>query len=137
MSQEEAYDAGYEAGAGLAELLSSGVSNVVSLAIGILSIVALWFLFTKAGKEGWKAIIPFLNCYEEYDIVYGNGWKCLLLLVPILNIAVSIMFSFRLAQAYGKGTGFAILTIFFPQIMMLIMAFDSNTQYVGPCDKFL
>lgn len=34
---------------------------LISIAILILMIVANWKLFTKAGEEGWKSIIPFYN----------------------------------------------------------------------------
>ena len=123
-----------------AESTSSGASAVTlifDLVIGVAALVALWVLFEKAGREGWKAIIPFYNAWVEFDIVYGAGWKMFLLLVPILNIALSIMFRFRIAQVYGRSTAFAICNIFFSPITDLIMAFDGKSNYQGPCSSFM
>ena len=116
---------------------ASAVTLIFDLVIGVAALVALWVLFEKAGREGWKAIIPFYNAWVEFDIVYGAGWKMFLLLVPILNIALSIMFRFRIAQVYGRSTAFAICNIFFSPITDLIMAFDGKSNYQGPCSSFM
>lgn len=111
-------------------------SSVVSLAVSIIGIVAWWFLNVKAGEPGWAAIIPFYGAWVEFRIAYGSGWKCLLLLVPILNIVVYVMFSIRLAQAYGAGIGMGILCMLLPTVGYCILAFGPYT-YQGPTDKFL
>lgn len=36
----------------------SGGTMTLSFGFGLLSIIAMWKLFTKAGEAGWKAIIP-------------------------------------------------------------------------------
>ena len=114
-----------------------GGSSVFSFLVSIATVVAWWFLFVKAGEEGWKAIIPFYDLYTIFDIVYGNGLKCLLLLVPILNVILLILFPFRLCKAYGKGAGFGVLMLLFSPIMMLYLAFDKNTTYYGPVASFI
>ena len=112
-------------------------SNVITILTTVMSIAGLWFLFVKANEDGWKAIIPFYNAYTAFDIVYGNGLKALMLLVPGLQIVVGIMFSYRLAQVFGKDTIFSILTVLFSPIMMLVIAFTPDSNYQGPCDKFI
>ena len=42
---------------------ASLISNLVSLALSILMIVALWKLFEKAGEHGWAALIPYYSSY--------------------------------------------------------------------------
>ena len=116
---------------------ASMLTLVFELAIAVLAVVAMWVLFQKAGREGWKSIIPFYNAWVEFDIVYGAGWKMFLLLVPLLNIALSIMFRYRIAQVYGRSTAFAICNIFFSPITDLIMAFDGKSNYQGPCSSFM
>ena len=115
----------------------SGGSSAFSLMISIASVVAYWFLFVKANEDGWKAIVPLYNLYTAFDIVYGNGLKALLLLIPVFNIVVYIMFYFRLAQVFGKSTVFSILTVLFSPIMLLVIAFTPDSSYRGPCDKFI
>ena len=34
---------------------------LISLAIAVVSIIGMWKMFTKAGEEGWKSIIPVYN----------------------------------------------------------------------------
>lgn len=111
-------------------------SSIFSTLLGIVAIVAWWFLNVKAGEEGWCAIIPFYNVWVQFRIVYGAGWKCLLLLVPILNIAVYVMFNIRLAKAYGGGIAMGLGCLFLPHVFQCILAFGPFT-YQGPCYSFL
>lgn len=110
--------------------LSTG-TIIICIAIAVLMIVASWKILTKAGRPGWASIIPFYNYYIEFEMVGMNGWLFLLLLVPIANIVISIMYNIKLAQVFGKGTGFAIGLIFLNPIFLLILAFGS-AQYQGP-----
>ena len=119
----EGYDAAYAAAA-------SGVSAVyaiLSLAISVLTLVAMWKLFVKAGRAGWKCLIPFYNTYCLYDIAWGNGWLFLLMFVPCVNVVVGIMMLFKLAKAFGQGTGFGFGLLF----LNTILGFGS-AEYVGP-----
>ena len=123
----EGYDAAYAAAA-------SGVSAVyaiLSLAISVLTLVAMWKLFVKAGRAGWKCMIPFYNTYCLYDIAWGNGWLFLLMFVPCVNVVVGIMMLFKLAKAFGQGTGFGFGLLFLNTIFILILGFGS-AEYVGP-----
>lgn len=61
---------------------------------------------------------------------------CLIVLVVVLlaMCAIALTISYYFAKAYGKSTVFCVLSIFFPQIMIIIMGFDKTTQYVGAQD---
>ena len=106
------------------------VTLIFYLAVLVISIIAYWKLFTKAGKPGWHSIIPFLNFYDMFEIAGMNGWFFLLLMIPIANIIIAIMWCINLAKAFGKGTGFAIGLIFLEGIFILILAFGS-AKYIG------
>ena len=121
---------------GQAAAFSTGY-YVIMMLMSVLSLAGYWFLFVKANEDGWKAIVPLYNLYTAFDIVYGNGLKALLLLIPGFNIVVYIMFYFRLAQVFGKSTVFSILTVLFSPIMLLVIAFTPDSSYRGPCDKFI
>ena len=103
---------------------------ILLIVISIISIICLWKLFVKAGEAGWKSLIPLLNVYEEFKIVYGNGWMFLLLLIPVANIVFLIKFIFDLAKAYGKSVGFGFGLLFLSMIFMIILAFD-HSEYQG------
>lgn len=46
---------------------------ILSLIIGILSLVAEWMIFKKMGRQGWEGIVPFYNTYVLCQELYGNG----------------------------------------------------------------
>ncbi len=108
----------------------SPASIVVSLAILILGIVAMWKIFEKAGKPGWHSIIPFLNMYDLVEISGYNGWLFLLFFIPIANLVIVILSYVGLAKKFGKSTGFAIGLIFLSIIFECILAFG-DSKYQG------
>lgn len=109
---------------------------VISLVVSVVTIIAMWKLFTKAGEEGWKSLIPIYNGYMLFNIIYGQGWKYFLMMIPVLNSVVSIAYLIRMAQVYGKGIGFGILNVLFTPITMCILAFG-DSYYEGPVDSFI
>ena len=71
------------------EILGLGVSvgmlTVIALVVIILSIIALWKVFQKAGKPGWHSIVPFLNVYDLYDICWKGLYGVLLLVLDFIT----------------------------------------------------
>ena len=105
---------------------------IFSLVIGVLMIVALWKIFTKAGEAGWKSIIPFLNTFVLFRIAGLNPWLFLLMLIPFVNLVVWIVVSLKLGERFGKGTAWTIfLLIIFSVIGYLILGFGGD-QYRRP-----
>ena len=73
--------------------VSTGItlfSNLLSLAIIVLMIIALWKIFVKAGKPGWHAIIPFLNMYDLFIIAWKKKIGVAMLILSICNFVVMI-----------------------------------------------
>jgi hypothetical protein len=110
---------------------SSLISTVISLAIAVVMIVAIWKVFEKAGRPGWAAIIPIYNTITLLNITGKSGWWFLGMLVPFLNIYVYIRLVFNLASVFGRGIGFGFGLLFLFPIFLLILAFG-DAQYVGP-----
>ena len=128
------------------------VTIIASAAFYILLVIALWKIFTKAGEAGWKSLIPIYNAYILCKIMKVNFWLFVIILPIIIGIVtgvlfsnnqnattiitaiyslfVDIYFSIRLSKAFGKGTGFTLGLIFFPNIFTLILGFGSS-KYVG------
>lgn len=101
---------------------------VCEVVIGIVMIVSMWKVFTKAGQPGWAAIIPIVNLYFLCKVAGRPGWWVLLLLIcfPIFWIIVCI----DVAKRFGKGVGFALGLIFLGVIFWPILGFGS-AQYQG------
>ena len=104
--------------------------TVISLALGVFMIVALWKLFTKFGEPGWKAIIPFYNIWIEFKYIWGKGAAMFLLLIPVVNLVIAIILCVKEARAFGKGGGFAVGLVFLPIIFVPILAFG-DAKYQG------
>lgn len=103
---------------------------VLSIVFMILSLIALWKIFEKAGVEGWKCLIPIYNVYIEFKIATGNGWMFLLLFVPFVNFVVLIWYYLKLAKVFGKSEAFAVGLIFLNVFFILILGFGED-KYIG------
>jgi len=97
--------------------------SVIISGVGIISIVAMWKIFEKAGEAGWKALIPFYREYIMYEITLDNGILFLLYLVPCVNIVFHIKMCLALAKRFGKETGYGIGLILLNPIFSLMLAF--------------
>ena len=111
-----------------------GVGFVITLFISILImaffIFVYWIIFTKAGEEGWKSLIPIYNVYILYKITWGNGLIFLLLLVPFVNFIVGIITINKLSKCFGHGLGFTLGLLFLPIIFLPLLAFG-DSRYEG------
>ena len=100
----------------------------------VLLVIAMWKIFTKAGKPGWAAIVPIYNVVVMFQIIGLNPWLLLLYLIPVVNFVAAIVFSImqasRLSKAFGKGTGFAFGLFFLNPIFLLILGFG-DSKYIG------
>jgi hypothetical protein len=110
--------------------MGGGVSGLISLVVFVIMIAAMWRIFTKAGEEGWKAIIPIYNIVVLLKIVGRPWWWLVLMLIPIVNVVVGIVVMNDLSKSFGHGVGFTLGLIFLPFIFYLILAFGSS-QYRG------
>lgn len=122
----------------------------ILLIVSIITVIAQWRLFKKAGEEGWKSIIPIYNTYTMIKIAFGRGkeWLMTGLFFSILSLAIgtetsiglilaligsifSIYISFQFIKRY-TGTGMAVASLFFPVIIYPIVAFSDRYQYTSP-----
>ena len=78
---------------------------VIYVAAGVLAalyIVALWFIFKKAGKESWKSLVPFYNLYTLFETVWTADKFYSFLTVTGVLAALSVLLSLL-----TKGSGVA------------------------------
>jgi hypothetical protein len=107
---------------------------IIIIAVIVIFVAAWWQIFTKAGEEGWKAIIPIYNIIILLKIVGREWWWVLLMLIPIVSLIVWIIVMLDLAKSFGRGAGFAIGLILLGPIFALILGFGSDT-YRGPAAR--
>jgi hypothetical protein len=111
--------------------IASLCGGLLGLAFGVFFIIAMWKIFTKAGKPGWAAIIPLYNIWVMLEIVGRPGWWLLLMLIPGVNLVISIILMVDLAKSFGKGGGFAVGLFLLPYVFFPVLGFG-KAQYQGP-----
>lgn len=98
---------------------------LIELIIIILAITALWKLFTKAGKPGWASIVPFYNTIVLLEIAGKPWWWLFLMMIPFVNLVVSILTIIGLVKNFGRGGGTIVGLILLPIIFLMILGFGS------------
>ena len=108
---------------------------MLSTLIYILLLVAMWVVFKKMGRQGWEGIVPFYNLYVLFEELYGNGWKFLLLLIPLYNIYLMFAVNIKLARGFGQSSGFGVGLALLSFIFMPILAFGDYVYKDGTVEN--
>lgn len=107
------------------------MSGLIGLVIGLIAVIAVWKVFTKAGKPGWASLIPIYNIIVLLEIAGRPLWWFILLLIPFVNLIIVIIVMIDLAKSFGQGVGFGLGLVLLSPIFFLILGFGSS-RYVGP-----
>jgi len=122
-----------------------------ALLLGLLTLIATWRIFRKAGTGGWKALIPIYCDYTLIKIAWKKKYFWVMVVLSLIAMAlgtaaeflpeyfqylaiaqgvitltlivIAIRAEVRLAKAFGKGGGFAVGLIFLPFIFYPILGF--------------
>ncbi|MBO5163857.1 MAG: hypothetical protein J6B75_05350 [Ruminococcus sp.] len=108
--------------------------QMIKIALGSYKLAWIYLIFC-GGYMVFAIAGSMINVLGEQSdelVVIQIAAMCMafLMIVPLYIIAGYTSYMF--AKSYGKSTAFCVLSIFFSQIMILIMGFDKNTCYVGP-----
>lgn len=106
------------------------VTSVASLIYALIMIVALWRIFDKAGRPGWAALVPVYNVYTLLKVAGWSGWWLLVLLIPLVNVIVSVFVTYDLAKVFGKGFGYFLGLWFLSFIFLPVLGFG-GARYQG------
>lgn len=99
---------------------------MVRIIIMILFLAAFWMIFKKMGREGWEGIVPLYNTYIICEILYGNGWKMLLFLIPFYNIYFAFKVNIDLAKRFNLSTGFGVGLVLLSFVFYPILGFGKS-----------
>jgi len=116
-----------------------GVVAVFGLLIYLVIGYSLGKLFEKAGKPLWAGFVPIYNMVVMLEVIGRPVWWIALFLlafIPIIGsivvFLVALVIWIEFAKSYGKDLMWGVLLAFFSIIVLPIMAFSGDTQYVGP-----
>jgi hypothetical protein len=102
--------------------------------VGIVVLVSTVMVYVKAGQPGWAAVVPFYNMWVLAEIGDKPGWWGLAAAfagaIPcvgfIIQVALTIMISIGVANAFDRGTLFGLGLFFMPFIFYPILAFGGE-----------
>lgn len=109
------------------------VMFIIGLIVGVITIIANWKIFTKAGEKGWKSLIPIYNTITLFKIA---GLSPLLIFVYfasaipfvgwLIVLGLTIYLMYNLAKAFGKDSAFTVGLVLLNTIFMMILAFGKS-----------
>lgn len=135
------------------ELTPGQAFGIVAIMLTILIlgflfyIIPMFFIYKKAGKPAWAAIVPFYNLYIHAQIIGRNPVIVMLLpvglfilsFIPFVNLVTGLvsfafgaLIAYETALVFGQSQGLAIANIFFSPFINFYLAFSGNAQYQGP-----
>ncbi|MBS1936933.1 MAG: hypothetical protein JST98_05715 [Bacteroidetes bacterium] len=102
--------------------------------MAVLSIVALWRLYDKAGQPGIAAIVPVWNMVVFLKIIGRPAWHILLFLIPVYGQLYLIpKVWIELCQSFGKRTVLDyVLVILLNGLYIFNLGMSYDTEYAGP-----
>lgn len=117
--------------------MAFGSLIVFALIFWVISVVALWKVFEKAGEKGWKALIPFYNYWVLCEIAGRPGWWALSIFASIIPyvgwiaaFVVYIIVALDIGKAFKKSTAFSVVAlIIFSFIGLLILGFGKDKYH--------
>ncbi|MCH5166823.1 MAG: hypothetical protein J1F35_02925 [Erysipelotrichales bacterium] len=123
---------------------------LIVIAVAVVCLIGNYKFYTKAGVEGWKAIIPFYNTWVLVEIA-GLNWYWFLLIIaqsifaivsgiiPFLGyftwvaylamIIGNVALFINLSKKLHKDTGWVVCGVIFGSIVTAIAGFDKKTEF--------
>ncbi|TPW77639.1 DUF5684 domain-containing protein [Schumannella soli] len=103
-----------------------------SLILYVLTAIANWPIYAKAGYAGWTAFVPILNIYLLLKIVKFHGAMVLLYLIPLVNIVLALIVALRLGRIFGRSTVFSVFLLWLlAPIGQFIVGYGRSQHHEG------
>jgi len=107
---------------------------MIGLILAILTLIAWWKLFEKAGREGWEGIVPIYNIYVLMLIIKRPWWWVFLFFIPVVNIIIAIITTIDFLRCFRVPKWHIILAILFSGIYWIYLAFVAKTDFYEPAE---
>lgn len=97
----------------------------------IVNIIAFWRIFEKAGKPGWKSMIPVYNLVILFEILNKPWYWILFLMIPGLHLFIPLWMIVLLGERFGRDDLFVMGLFLFGFIFIPILGFG-DAKYIQP-----
>lgn len=98
------------------------IQIALSLLLAILTLMALWQVFEKAGKRGWMCLIPIYNWVVLHRIAGKPAWWVALVLLTPLAVIILSAASGSLAVTYALYNAYFIFVFVISFVMFTALA---------------
>lgn len=102
----------------------------IMVIINIIILFSRWFIFQKAGKPGWSAIVPIYNTVVMLDIIRQPIWWILFFFFPVTNVVVAIMINLELGKAFGKSGVWSFFLLYLCPFIGYPMLAAGDSRYL-------
>jgi hypothetical protein len=127
---------------GMEKMQEYGTFSWITTIIGYVCMaIGLYFSAKKANtKNPWVAFIPVIQIVVLLQLIDKSGWSILLLLIPVINWILVIIWVVKYFKAFEAGSGFvaiAIITMillplaFIADILVLVVGLSEKYKYTG------
>jgi len=106
-------------------------SILISVWTYVITVIALWPVFAKAGIAGWSALIPILNTYVLVKIAGHHGALTFVFFVPLVNLIVSVVVALGCGRAFGKGAAFSFFFLWLLSPLGYLIIGYGRSTFVG------
>ena len=103
--------------------------------------IGLYFSAKKANtKNPWVAFIPVVQIVVLLQLIDKSGWSIFLLLIPIVNWILMIVWMVKYFKGFDAGSGFVAITIitmilfplaFIADILVLVVGLSKKYTFAG------
>ena len=134
------------------------ILSVIAAVCIAIQIAANWKIFTKAGQQGWKCLVPVLSQYTAFKLAWKPSMfiaaviiaaadvlfitlsslfaeltfilMWLIMLTSAATLVMYVAFTHKLSRAFRHGAAFTIGLLLFQPVFLLVLAFGSS-EYHG------
>ncbi len=127
----------------LTSLVTNGIDAVISIVMCVLTIIGMWKIFTKAGEEGWKSLIPYYNVYVIGKIVKRPSIAKARIISAVISavfLTITVVLAvFVIAAFLGRGEvpAFGALVLFYIILVPTIMIMTISILFMYLLQCFL
>ncbi|MFK7900010.1 MAG: signal peptidase I [Cyclobacteriaceae bacterium] len=108
------------------------VPITVYLIIILGKYIGFYFLFPKAGQEGWKGLVPFYNYYIWTKVVGRPWWYAIVAFTPIFGTFLSLSMCIDMAKSFNKNSFLQHLgSLLVPFIQFPLWGINKDVTYKG------
>ncbi|MGC3971953.1 MAG: DUF5684 domain-containing protein [Pirellulales bacterium] len=109
---------------------------IAILALLVVMFAGMWKMLEKAGEPGWSCLVPIYNFVVLLRVADMSLWWIVVFLLAaipfiglIFGLVGGIVMGLRIAERFGKGTGFGLGLAFLGFIFYPILGFgDAEYQ---------